>query len=92
MAELADYGIDLDTLRQMYDEWQRGTPKSRLETTYLHKSEPHGKLFSSLVRRYLGHDTERRRPLAEEVGKLREENQRLRQLLVRHGIDPDGPE
>lgn len=82
MAELEDYGIDLPTLRRMHEEWQRGVPKSYLEEKYLKRTASHGKLFSSLVRRYLGIETERSHPLAEE-------NERLRKLLKKHGIDPD---
>lgn len=88
MAELTDYGIDLATLRAMYQQWQRGVPKTHLEAQYLHKTQSHGKLFSSLVKRYLGHETERTHPLAEEAARLRDENRRLRDLLQRHGIDP----
>ena len=48
MAELEDYGIDLDTLRQMYQEYQSGAAKSQLERRYLGKSESHGKVLSCL--------------------------------------------
>lgn len=87
MAELADYGITEETLAQMYAEWQAGVPKSRLEEKYLKKTESHGTLFSGLVRRYLGKETERAHPLSAEVARLREENERLRQLLKRHAIE-----
>ena len=42
----------------------------------------HGKLFTSLVRTHLGIETERR-------SKTVLENERLRRLLRKHGIDPD---
>src|SRR3990172_1245384 len=81
MAELADYGIDITTLRKMYAEYEAGVSKSELEREYLHKPESHGKLFSNLVRRYLGIDTERRAAMAKEVTRL--------QALVRSlGADP----
>lgn len=56
--------------------------ESDLDRRYLGKYESRGKLFSNLVRRYLGHQTEKRHPLVVE-------NARLRALLRRHGIDPD---
>lgn len=70
----------------MYAEPQSGVPKTHLELKYLGKTESHGKLFSSLVR-YLNQDTERTHPLAEEARRLKEENQRLRDLLQAHGIE-----
>mgnify|MGYP005851850433 FL=1 len=89
MAELEDYGIDRATLQRMYEEWRAGKSKSFLERKYLGKSDSHGKLFSSLVRRFLGHETERRHPMADELQRLRNENAGLRALLRSHGIDPD---
>jgi hypothetical protein len=83
--DLADYGLDLPTLRIMYAEWESGgISKSAVERRYIGKSTHHGKLFTKLVRRHLGIETERRAPLAQEV-------MRLRALLVEHGIDPDSP-
>jgi DNA-binding SARP family transcriptional activator len=82
MAELEDFGIDLDTLKRMYREWQEGAPKGHLEQKYLKKTESHGKLFSSLVRKYLGKETEKRHPLVKE-------NERLREMLRSHNVDPD---
>lgn len=89
MSELSDYGIDLPTLRRMYDEWCAGAKKSELERRYLHKPESHGKLFSTLVRRHLGIETERHSSATGEVARLRAENERLRTLLRTHGIDPE---
>lgn len=66
----------------MYEEWQKGVPKSYLEEKYLKKTESHGKLFSNGVRRHLGIETEKQHPLVQE-------NARLRNLLKKHGIDPD---
>ena len=82
MSGLSEYGIDEDTLRRMYEEWQSGVAKSTLEARYLGKTSSHGKVFTSLVRRYLGIETEKRSSLAGE-------NARLRALLAAHGIDPD---
>jgi hypothetical protein len=82
MSGLEDYGIDLRTLREMHERWQQGATKSALEIEYLGKVESHGKLFSSLVRRYLGIETEKRSASALEID-------RLRRLLHKHGIDPD---
>ncbi len=83
MPELGDYGIGIESLREMFERWQQGETKSALEIEYLGKVESHGKLFSSLVRRHLGIETEKRSPSALEIA-------RLRQLLVDNGIDPDG--
>lgn len=89
MADLAGYGIDLDTLQQMYEEWLAGAKKSDLERRYLNKPESHGKLFSSLVRLHLGVDTEQKSAIAVERDGLVAEVARLRRLLSDHGIDPD---
>lgn len=90
MSDLADYGIDLATLRAMYDEWKGGAKKSHLERRYLNKPESHGKLFSSLVREHLGIETEQRSHLTDERDHLAAEVRRLTQLLRAHGIDPRG--
>ena len=82
MADLEDYGIDLVALREMHRRWQAGASKSSLEIEYLDKVGSHGKLFTSLVRTHLGIETERR-------SKTVLENERLRRLLRKHGIDPD---
>jgi hypothetical protein len=89
MADLAEYGIDLATLRQMYQEWCDGAKKSDLERRYLNKPESHGKLFTSLVRQHLGENTERKSAIAVERDALVAEVARLRRLLSDHGIDPD---
>ncbi len=82
MASLEEYGIDKATLREMYERWKDGASKSSLEIKYPGKVESRGKLFSSLVRTHLGIETERR-------SKTVIENERLRRLLHKHGIDPD---
>ena len=91
MMELEDYGIDIDALRQMYDEWCAGAKKSHLERRYLNKPEGHGKLFSGIVRTHLGIETERRSGLRDERDALAAEVSRLRQLLRDNGIDPAIP-
>jgi hypothetical protein len=92
VGDLSEYGIDITTLRRMYDEWCDGATKSALERRHLNKPESHGKLFTSLVRTHLGIETERRSSLTDERDDLRGEVARLRALLDRHGIDPDGGE
>jgi hypothetical protein len=89
VADLDDYGIDLATLRRMYDEWCAGAKKSHLERKYLNKPESHGKVFTNLVRTHLGIETERRSGLHDERDQLRKEVARLRRLLNEHGINPD---
>lgn len=67
----------------MYSEWKSGThSKSAIERRYLGKATHHGKLFTKLVREYLGVET-------ETASSLRMEVERLRSLLLQHGIDPD---
>lgn len=87
-VDLEDYGITEGTLRTMYEEWKAGAAKSDLERRFLGKGESHGKLFSSLVRRYLHIETEGTHPLVREnqrltleIEKLREENARLQEQL-----------
>ncbi len=88
LGELEAYGIDLDTLRHMYEQWCEGVNKSELERTYLKRPQSHGKLFTSLVRTHLGHETERTSKLALERDAPRNEVERLRALLRQHKIDP----
>lgn len=73
----------------MYEEWFAGVKKSVLERRYLNKPESHGKLFTSLVYRHLGIDTEQRSSLSQRLRHSEEENRRLRALLHSHGINPD---
>lgn len=88
MGELSDYGIDLATLRRMYELWTEGAKKSDLERRFLNKPESHGKLFTSLVREHLGIETEKKSGLAAERDALEREVIRLRALLRQHNIDP----
>lgn len=81
MADLDDYGISQAELETMYAEFLNGVSKSELERKYLGKPESHGKLFSSLVLRYLGIETEKRSPQSREV-------ERLQRLVRSLGADP----
>lgn len=91
MSELKDFGIDLATLREMLDEWRGGAKKSELERRYLNRPESHGKLFTTLVRRHLGIETERRSPQSARIAQLESKVIRLRALLEAHGIDAAPP-
>lgn len=88
MAELSDYGIDIATLREMYEKWRNGAKKSWLERDYLDAPQSHGKLFSSLVREHLGIETERRSSQSDRIAELEHEVAELRRLLRQHGIQP----
>lgn len=89
MKDLVEFGIGLDDLQAMYQEWCNGSKKSALERKYLDKPESHGKLFSALVRDHLGIETERRSTLKDQNIWLEGENERLRRLLRANGIDPE---
>jgi hypothetical protein len=88
-AELLQrYGIDLATLRLMYEDWSdRKVPKSVVEARYLRTRRHHGKLFNSLVRRYLGVETERPSASRQRILTLEAENRHLRKLLELHQIE-----
>ena len=66
---------------EMYERWQRGEPKSRLEIEYLGKGTAHGKAFSGYVRRWLGIETERRSSQSVRIAQLEA-------LLRANGISP----
>jgi hypothetical protein len=89
MAGLADHGIDLATLRVMYDAWCAGASKSDLERAYLNAPQSHGKLVNSLVRAHLGIETEKQSPQTARIEALQHEVERLRRLLREHGIQPN---
>ena len=44
---------------EMYERWQNGESKSRLEIEYWDKATSHGKAFTAYVKRWLGVETER---------------------------------
>lgn len=89
MGDLDAYGITIETLRQMFDEWRGGAKKSDLERRYLNKPESHGKLFTSLVREHLGIETERKSASTGRIAELEAEVARLRRLLRERSINPD---
>jgi hypothetical protein len=91
LGELADHGIDLATLRDIYARWRAGATKSELERDYLNAPQSHGKLFSALVREHLGVETEKRSGQSQRIDELEQEVRRLRQLLRDSQIDPDSP-
>lgn len=85
------YGISIRTLRQMYEEWEtEGVPKSVVEARYLRTRRFHGKLFSRLVLKYLGIETQHPHKMTNRVKELEIQVARLRNLLRDHGIQvPD---
>ena len=89
VVDLDELGIDLATLRRMYELWKGGAKKSDLERQFLNKPESHGKLFTNLVRQHLGIETEQKSQLKIECDALDQEVTRLRALLRSHGIDPN---
>ena len=66
---------------EMYERWQQGEPKSRLEIEYFGKGTAHGKAFSGYVRRWLGIETERQSSQSVRIA-------RLEALLRANGIAP----
>lgn len=88
MGDLSEYGLDIATLREMYERWRAGATKSSLERDYLDAPQSHGKLFTSLVREHLGVETERRSSQSDRIAELEREVEHLRRLLRERGIDP----
>ena len=86
MPDLDELGIDVSTVREMYERWVAGAKKSQLERDYLNKPESHGKLFTQLVREHLGVETERSSGQTRRLRELEDENRQLRALLHQHGI------
>ena len=85
MPELEDYGINQATLQRMYDEWGRWHTEERAGAPVHRESAEPRQTVSGLVRRELGIETERRHALVAE-------SRRLRELLKRHGVDPEDAE
>ena len=56
--ELADQQ-HVQRATEMYERWQNGEPKSRLEIEYWNNPTAHGKKFTAYVRHWLGVETER---------------------------------
>lgn len=81
------YGIDIPTLERMYLDWKDGgVPKSVVEARYLRTRRNHGKLFSKLVRTYLGIETQAKSAAAQRVEELEAEIEVLRNLLTENGV------
>ena len=66
---------------EMYERWQQGEPKSRLETEYFGKGTAHGKAFTGYVKRWLGIETERQSSQSVRIAHLEA-------LLRANGISP----
>ncbi len=66
---------------EMYERWQKGEPKSRLEIEYWGNPAAHGKAFSGYVRRWLRVETERRSGQSARIDQLEA-------LLRANGISP----
>ena len=66
---------------EMYERWQRGEAKYRLEDEYWAKGSAHGKAFSGYVRRWLGIETERQSRQSARIAHLEA-------LLRANGISP----
>lgn len=66
---------------EMYERWQQGEPKSRLEIEYWDKATAHGKAFTAYVKRWLGVETERR---SSQTARIAE----LEALLRANGVSP----
>jgi len=87
MGELNDLGIDIETLRELYDLWCNGATKSSLERDYLRAPQSHGKLFSRLIREHLDIETEKRSSQSDRIAELEREVERLRTILQTHGLN-----
>lgn len=87
LAQKAVEGIELSeeehcaVATEMFERWQSGAPKSALEVEYWNNAASHGKRFTSYIRRWLGHETERKSAQTLRV-------ERLETLLRVHGINP----
>lgn len=66
---------------EMYERWQHGEPKSRLEIEYWGNPTAHGKAFSGYVKRWLGVETERQSSQSARIAELEA-------LLRANGISP----
>ena len=67
--------------REMYERWQKGESKSRLEIEYWDNSAAHGKAFTVYARRWLGIETEKQSRQSAKIA-------RLEALLRVNGISP----
>lgn len=67
--------------KKMYERWQAGEKKSRLEIEYWDDATSHGKHFTSYTKRWLGVTTESKSSQTQHV-------ERLEGLLRANGISP----
>ena len=65
----------------MYERWQQGEPKSRLEIEYWDNPTAHGKKFTGYVKKWLGVETERK---SHQAARIEE----LEALLRARGVSP----
>ncbi len=66
---------------EMYERWQNGEAKSRLEIEYWDNATSHGKAFTAYVKRWLGVETERQSSQSTRIAALEA-------LLRANGISP----
>lgn len=66
---------------EMYERWQTGESKSRLEIEYWDDPTAHGKAFTSYIKHWLGHQTEKESSQTVQIA-------RLEALLRINGISP----
>ena len=78
--ELPDEG-HIRIATAMYERWQQGEPKSRLEIEYWGNATAHGKKFTGYVKKWLGVETERR---SHQSARIEE----LEALLRARGVSP----
>ncbi|MDE0287066.1 MAG: DUF3644 domain-containing protein [bacterium] len=71
----------MELATEMYERWQQGEAKSRLEIEYWGKGTAHGKAFSGYVRRWLGIETERQSSQSARIAYLEA-------LLRANGVSP----
>lgn len=55
---------------EMYECWQNGEPKSRLEIEYWDNAASHGKAFTAYIKRWFGVETERRSSQSIRIAEL----------------------
>ena len=66
---------------EMYERWQQGEPKSRLEIEYWGNPTAHGKKFTAYVKKWLDVETERKSLQTARI-------ERLEALLRARGVSP----
>jgi hypothetical protein len=76
------YDCTDERLAELLTDWRNGRSKNDIERVEFNDPASHGKGITAAWRDRLGVESEKRHPLALEVD-------RLRLLLIEHGIDPD---